>query len=108
MNGSSSFSYGIPACIDTSVKLFVFLFVCGVSLSAVSLIDIMTDLQSSAIPSTNASTNVTEDKCFWIEFVSKPCEEKQKKIIEKVSSYFTQRGWPADGICWYIGLHIIY
>jgi hypothetical protein len=104
-------SCGIPACIDTSVKLFVFLFVCGVSLSAVSLslIDIMTDLQSSAIPSTNASTNVTEDKCFSIESVSKPCEEKQKKIIEKVSSYFTQRGWPADDIvCWYIGLHIIY
>ena len=89
MNGS--FSCGIPACIDTSVKLFVFLFVCGVSLSAGSLIDTMTDLQSSAIPSTNASTNVTEDTCFSIKFGKKPCEEKQKKVIEKVASYFTHR-----------------
>ncbi len=32
---------------------------------------------------------MTEDKCFSIKFVSKPCEEKQKKIIEKVSFYFT-------------------
>ena len=90
MNGS--FSCGIPACIATSVKLFVFLFVCGVSLSAGSLIDTMTDLESSSIPSTNASTNVTEDKCFSIKFVTKPCEEKQKGIIERVSSYFKSTG----------------
>ena len=81
----------MPVCIDTSVKLFVFLFVCGVSLSAGSLIDTMTDLQSSANPSTNASTNVTADTCFSIQFGTKPCEEKQKKAIEKVASYFTQR-----------------
>jgi hypothetical protein len=48
----------MPVCIDTSVKLFVFLFVCGVSLSAGSLIDTMTDLQSSANPSTNASQQI--------------------------------------------------
>ena len=95
MNGSC----GIPACIATSVKLFVFLFVCGVSLSAGSLIDTMslsagslidtmTELESSAIPSTNASTNVTEDQGFSIKFVTKPCEEKQKEIIERVASYF--------------------
>jgi hypothetical protein len=89
MNGS--FSCGIPACIATSVKLFVFLFVCGVSLSAGSLIDTMTDLESSAIPSSNASTNVTEDKCFSIRFQTKPCEEKQKGIIERVSSNFKTR-----------------
>ncbi len=100
MNGS--FSCGIPACIATSVKLFVFLFVCGVSLSAGSLIDTMslsagslidtmTELESSAIPSTNASTNVTEDQGFSIKFVTKPCEEKQKEIIERVASYFKTR-----------------
>ena len=84
MNGSC----GIPACIATSVKLFVFLFVCRVSLSAGSLIDTMTDLESSAIPSSNASTNVTQDNCFSIKFKTKPCEEKQKGIIERVASYF--------------------
>ena len=85
MNGSC----GIPAaCIATSVKLFVFLFVCGVSLSAGSLIDTMTDLESSAIPSSNASTNVTQDNCFSIKFTTKPCEEKQKGIIERVATYF--------------------
>ena len=81
----------MPVCIDTSVKLFVFLFVCGVSLSAGSLIDTMTDLQSSANPSTNASTNVTADTCFSIQFGTKPCEEQQKKAIEKVASYFTHQ-----------------
>jgi hypothetical protein len=81
----------MPVCIDTSVKLFVFLFVCGVSLSAGSLIDTMTDLQSSVNPSTNASTNVTADTCFSIQFGTKPCEEKQKKAIEKVASYFTHQ-----------------
>jgi hypothetical protein len=81
--------------MDTSsVKLFVFLFVCGVSPSAGSLIDTMNDLQSSdrsANPSTNASTNVTADTCFSIKFGTKPCEEKQKSAIEKVASYFTHR-----------------
>ncbi len=88
-----SSSCGMPVCIDTSVKLFVFLFVssCGVSLSAGSLIDTMTDLQSSANPSTNASANVTEDTCFSIQFRTKPCEEKQKNAIEHVTSYFTNR-----------------
>jgi len=64
MNGC--FSCGISVCIDTSVKLFVFLFVCGVYLSAGSLIDTMSDLQSSAIRSTNASSNVTEDQFFYL------------------------------------------
>ena len=83
-----SFSCGMPA---TSVKLFVFLFVCGVSLSEGSLIDTMTDLQSSAIPSTTASTNVTEDTCFSIKFETKQCGEKQKMFTEKVASYFTKQ-----------------
>jgi hypothetical protein len=48
----------------------------------------MTDLQSSAIPSTNASTNVTEDTCFSIKSGTKPCEEKQKRAIE---NFFTHR-----------------
>jgi hypothetical protein len=74
----------------TSVKLFVFLFVCGVSLSEGNLMDTMTDLQSSAIPST-ASTNVTADTCFSIKFATKQCEEKQKKLTEKVASYFTKQ-----------------
>ena len=91
MNGC--FSCGISVCIDTSVKLFVFLFVCGVYLSAGSLIDTMSDLQSSAIRSTNASSNVTEDQFFYlIHFETKPCKAKQEEIIEKVSSYFKDRG----------------
>lgn len=75
------------------MKLFatVFLFVCGVSLSEGSLIDTMTDLQSSAIPSTTASTNVTEDTCFSIKFSTKQCGEKQKMFTEKVASYFTKQ-----------------
>jgi len=91
MNGC--FSCGISVCIDTSVKLFVFLFVCGVYLSAGSLIDTMSDLQSSAIRSTNASSNVTEDQFFYlIRFETKPCKAKQEEIIKMVSSYFKDRG----------------
>lgn len=91
MNGC--FSCGISVCIDTSVKLFVFLFVCGVYLSAGSLIDTMSDLQSSAIRSTNASSNVTEDQFFYlIRFETKTCKAKQEEIIKMVSSYFKDRG----------------
>ena len=83
----------MPAYIDASVKLFVFLFVCKVSLSAGSLMDTMTDQKSSANPSTNASTYVTSATKFSIKFESKPCDEKQKSAIKEITSYLsTQRG----------------
>lgn len=81
----------MPASIDVTVKLFFFLFVCGVTLSCGSLIDTMTDLQSFANPSTNASTNATADTCFFIKFGTKPCEDEQKSVIEKVTTYFTRK-----------------
>ena len=76
------------------MKLFVFLFVLlGVSLSAGSLMDTMTDQKSSANPYTNASTYVTSATKFSIKFESKPCEEKQTSAIEEIRSYLsTQTG----------------
>ena len=53
----------------------------------------MNDSQSSANPSTNASSNATTDTFFSIKFNTKPCEGKQKSAIDEVTRYFRARPW---------------